>query len=95
MEEEKEGGERGKEGKRSEGVKEQRRVEAREYLILYCLLSQVQYVFIHDTLNEIIACGETELSAANIRIAIGKLSRNFDLNNTTGFQAQYEVCTSK
>ena len=57
-------------------------------------LSQVQYVFIHDALDELITCGETEIAAANIRIVIGKLKRNIDHNNTTGFQAQYEVHTN-
>ena len=55
------------------------------------LISQSQYIFIHNALDELITCGETEIAAANMRIVIGKLSRLVPTRNVTGFQAQFEV----
>ena len=51
---------------------------------------QVQYVFIHTTLDEIITSGEpTEIDAENIRIAVIKLRKEND--GVTGFQRQFEA----
>ena len=36
-------------------------------------------------------CGDTEIAAANIRIAIGELTRTTQPGNVTGFGAQFEV----
>ena len=36
-------------------------------------------------------CGDTEIAAANIKIAIGKLTRATQPGNVTGFGAQFEV----
>ena len=52
---------------------------------------QNQYIFIHNALNELLTCGETEITAANMRIAIGRLSRTVQSGTVTGFQKQYEV----
>ena len=52
---------------------------------------QIQYVFIHNALDELLTCGETEITAANMRIAIGKLGRSVQSGTGTGFQKQYEV----
>ena len=52
---------------------------------------QTQYIFIHNALDELITCGETEIAAANIRIVIGKNSRTVEGKNITGFQKQFEV----
>ena len=55
------------------------------------LFVKTQYVFIHTALDELITCGETEVAAANVRIAIGRLGRIAASNSITGFQQQYEV----
>jgi hypothetical protein len=52
---------------------------------------KAQYVFIHTALDELNTCGDTEIAAANIRIAIGKLNRTVQPNNVTGFSAQFQV----
>ena len=52
---------------------------------------QTQYVFIHNALDELITCGETEIAAANMRITIGRLGRTLPSREITGFQQQYEV----
>ncbi len=36
---------------------------------------QTQYVFVHNALDELVTCGDTEIAAVNMRITIGKLSR--------------------
>jgi len=49
-------------------------------------------VFVHNSLDELITCGDTEVAAANLRIVIGKLSRPVEVGSaTTGFQNQFEV----
>ena len=58
-------------------------------LITYFFGIQAQYMFIHDALKELILCGETEILAPNLGIAINKLSKVKD--DTTGFEMQFEV----
>ena len=48
-------------------------------------------MFIHDALNELLTCGETEIAAANMRIAIGRLSRPVNTQDMTGFSEQFQV----
>ena len=56
------------------------------------LLLQVQYIFIHNALDELLTCGDTEVAAANMRIVIGKLCRPAEEGSSiSGFQKQYEV----
>ena len=56
------------------------------------MLVQAQYVFIHSALDELLTCGDTEVAAANMRIAIGRLSRPIEEGSeVSGFQKQYEV----
>ena len=49
--------------------------------------------FIHNALDELITCGETEIAAANMRIVIGRLGRTLPSRDITGFHQQYEVVT--
>ena len=51
---------------------------------------QAQYVFIHDALSELIICGDTEIGAANLRIAINRLCKP-DKDKVTKFQRQFQV----
>ena len=57
------------------------------------LLFQCQYVFIHDALNELIMCGETEIAATNLRTAINHLSTQIEAKEITGFEHQFQVWT--
>ena len=51
---------------------------------------QQQYEFIHCGLSELIVCGETEIEAANLQIAINNLKKMTD-EGVTGFQKQLQV----
>ena len=53
---------------------------------------QTQYVFIHNALDELVTCGDTEIAAVNMRIFLGKLSRTVERRRIiSGFQKQFEV----
>ena len=54
---------------------------------------QAQYNFIHDALNELILCGDTEITASNLRIAINRLSKIKD--GETGYSKQFNVSWSE
>ena len=54
------------------------------------LLIQQQYEFIHCGLSELVVCGETEVAAANLRIAIKNLAKKGP-DGLTGFQTQMQV----
>ena len=57
------------------------------------LAVQAQYVFVHDSLSELVMCGETEVGAANFRIKMNTLRKPIagDPSGATGFQKQFEV----
>ena len=55
----------------------------------YCL--QAQYVFIHDALNELVVCGETDIPVANIRTTINRLQKLVIGEAITGFLKQFQV----
>ena len=50
---------------------------------------QAQYAFIHDALDEYITCGDTSIAVTNMRITLGKLSKQEDTES--GFEQQFEV----
>ena len=50
-------------------------------------------MFIHDTLNELIICGETEIAAANLRTAIDYLSTQIESKGMSRFEHQFQVWT--
>ena len=54
------------------------------------LVIQQQYEFIHCGLSELVVCGETEVAAANLRIALKNLT-NKGPDGLTGFQRQMKV----
>ena len=61
--------------------------------ILYlfvCIVLQQQYEFIHCGLSELVVCGETEVAAANLRIAVNNLKKMGE-DGMTGFQKQMKV----
>ena len=55
------------------------------------LVHNLQYNFIHDALDELITCGETEMAATDLRIRINKLYRSTGPGGMTGFQQQFQV----
>ena len=56
------------------------------------LCLQVQYVFIHDSLSELVVCGETEIVGADIRIAMNRMMRQVaGDSNVTEFQKEFQV----
>ena len=59
------------------------------------LALQAQYVFVHDSLSELVMCGETEVGATNFRIKMNTLRKPIagDPSGATGFQRQFEVAT--
>ena len=57
-----------------------------------CCNFQAQYIFIHDALEELITCGNTEISAVDLRIAMNRLKNNAPGTYITQFQQQFEVC---
>ena len=61
-----------------------------------CLsLPQAQYVFIHDSLSELVMCGETEVVAGDLRMKIMSLQNPVtgDTSGLTGFEKQFQVLT--
>ena len=65
-------------------------------LVAQCLIRlatylQTQYVFIHNALDELATCGDTEIAAVNMRIILGRLSRIVEGQKISGFQKQFEV----
>ena len=53
------------------------------------ICTQAQYNFIHDALNELILCGDTEITAPNLRIVINRLNKTKD--GETGYSKQFNV----
>ena len=52
---------------------------------------QTQYVFIHDSLSELVVCGQTDIVAADIRIIINKMMRQVAGDTENGFQKEFQV----
>ena len=48
-------------------------------------------MFIHDSLSELVVCGETEIAAADVRIVMSQMKRRVAGDNITGFQKQFQV----
>ena len=53
---------------------------------------QNQFTFIHDAILESVTCGDTQISATNLRTRIAKMKRNDTKNQPHGFQYQFKVC---
>ena len=50
-------------------------------------------MFIHDALSELVVCGETEVTAADLRIVMNQLKRQAvgETTDITGYQKQFQV----
>ena len=51
----------------------------------------MQYVFIHDALEELITCGETDISAGNLRVKVNKLYKIVPGKALSRFEDQFKV----
>ena len=56
----------------------------------YCGL-QEQYIFIHDAVLEAVTCGDTQITARDLREAIQQLDQRDPLTHTTGFENQFKA----
>ena len=52
---------------------------------------KAQYIFIHDALDELITCGETDISAAGLRVKVNRLKKTIPGKGITGFAEQFKV----
>ena len=48
-------------------------------------------MFIHDAILESITCGDTQISANNLRTRIVEMKRNDKMKQSHGFQYQFKV----
>ena len=48
-------------------------------------------MFIHDALCELIICGDSEIAAPNLRIAINRLHKQAEGKVVSGFEHQFQV----
>ena len=51
-------------------------------------------MFLHDALSELVVCGETEMTAAEVRIKMNELETKV-ATGVTGYQKQFQVMFSK
>ena len=56
-----------------------------------CPHIQAQYIFIHDALDELITCGETDIKAAGLRVKVNRLRKTIPGKGITGFAEQFQV----
>ena len=53
-------------------------------------------MFIHDALDELITCGETDISTSQLRITVNKMKEIVYSNEVSGFEEQFQViCTCR
>ena len=48
-------------------------------------------MFIHDALDELITCGETEIAASNLRVKVGRMQKNIPGKGANAFFEQFQV----
>ena len=58
-------------------------------------MHQEQYIFIHDVVLESVTCGNTQISARDLKFVITKLGDRDQITGKTQFEAQFEVCVVK
>ena len=54
---------------------------------------QEQYAFIHDVVLESLTCGDTQISARDLKSVISRLKCRDQMTGKTQFEAQFEVCS--
>jgi hypothetical protein len=55
---------------------------------------QAQFTFIHDAILESVTCGDTQISATNLRMRMVKMKKNDNKKQPHGFQYQFKVSRS-
>ena len=50
---------------------------------------QDQFTFIHDAILESVTCGDTQISATNLRMNVAKMKK---YDTKSGFHCQFKVC---
>ncbi len=50
-------------------------------------------MFLHDAILESVRCGDTQITAANLRMVIRKYSKTDPQTGQTTFQSQFDVST--
>ena len=55
------------------------------------LCAQEQYIFLHDAMLESVTCGDTQITAADLRLKIKKYDRVDASTGLTAFQSQFNV----
>ena len=58
---------------------------------MHNIVMQEQYIFIHDAILEAVTCGDTQISASNLRRSIQKLSYSDPETNYIGFESQFKA----
>ena len=53
--------------------------------------SQEQYAFIHDVVLESLTCGDTQVSARDLKSVISRLKTRDQMTGKTQLEAQFEV----
>ena len=53
--------------------------------------SQEQYIFINDAILEAVTCGDTQITASDLRRSIQNLSRRDPQTHSTGFESQFKA----
>ena len=53
--------------------------------------SQEQYAFIHDVVLESLTCGDTQISARDLKSVISRLKTRHKTTGKTQFEAEFEV----
>ena len=61
------------------------------YMYIPCSLFQAQYEFIHHALSELVVCGETEVTASNLRAFIDSLKTKSMEEEIAGTQKHSQV----
>ncbi len=56
-----------------------------------CVRVQEQYVFVHDAILEYVTCGDTQITAGDLRRVMGKLAARNPQTQVTGYESQYKV----
>ena len=55
------------------------------------ITSQEQLIFLHDAILESVTCGNTQITAADLRMVIGKYGKVDSSSGVTHFQSQFNV----
>ena len=52
---------------------------------------QEQFTFIHDAILKSVTCGDTQIAATNLRVAITKMKMRDAQNQSHGFHYQFKI----